>query len=251
MIYPWGPKPYYSLPKAAYLVFFTFVILSIYLLQIYKKLQQPGGIKYTGQYGLLIFIALIAISTLFSVNPMMSLLGRSLRFEGTVTLFCYVTLFFLAFHLISSERYKKICLAVIAASIPAAVYGILQHFQLDMLPRMPGKIGWRSAYSFFDNPNFFGSYIVMMLLITQTLYMSAKGFKEKLLLYACTCIQFTALVYSSTSSALVGAATGWIMLSSFIAFKRHDLWKKWLLLWGMKAEVLIRLYLTKQTRIFL
>lgn len=100
------------------------------------------------------------IATVFSVAPTASLYGSYQRLQGTFTTFSYLTLFgVLAGNLRRRAQIERAVTLVIITSLPAALYGILQHYKLDPLPwggdttaRVTGSMG---------NAIFLAAYLIM------------------------------------------------------------------------------------------
>ncbi|WP_195891928.1 O-antigen ligase family protein [Neobacillus dielmonensis] len=121
-------------------------------------------------------------------------------------------------------------------SLVVSIYGILQHYQLDFLPRNSMMRNYTGTYAFFDNPNFFGSYSVLVFLSAITCYITAETRKTMFLYYTVICFVFVALIFSNTRSAYLGVFCGLLFLTFFAVIKIKFLWKKW-------ATILITLVL--------
>jgi putative inorganic carbon (HCO3(-)) transporter len=115
-------------------------------------------------------------------------------------------------------------------SIIVSIYGILQHYFLDFLPRTPMYYNEVRSYAFFDNPNFFGSYLVLVIMLTISVYLNSQK-KSRSSFYLITIsLAFIALIFSGTRSGWVGVFCGIIFVSFFVIMKRKYLWKKWVTL---------------------
>ncbi|MGG1400380.1 O-antigen ligase family protein [Bacillus salipaludis] len=227
MIYPWGYDPYYTLPKVVYLDIF---VLATWLYIILKRKYRTLNLTKSylkAEFIILLFLSLIVISTMFSVDLKTSLYGTKNRYAGALSIFCYCSVFLFSYRFMDSKKLEKIIPGMAIVSIPVSIYGILQHYSLDFLPRNSGKMGELRSYSFFDNPNFFGSYLVLILLLTITLYINANSKKMVTFYFSILCIAFVALIFSGTRSGWVGVFCGMLFLTVFVILKRKFLWKKW------------------------
>lgn len=75
------------------------------------------------------------VSTLFSITPGVSFWGSYQRLQGVYTTLAYLVLFAALFaHLRSAEKFQRLITAIIISSLPVALYGILQRYQLDPIP---------------------------------------------------------------------------------------------------------------------
>ena len=105
-------------------------------------------------------VLVYVIATVFSVAPTASLYGSYQRLQGTFTTFSYLMLFgVLAGNLRRRAQIERAVTLVIICSLPAALYGIMQHYKLDPLPwggdttaRVTGSMG---------NAIFLAAYLIM------------------------------------------------------------------------------------------
>lgn len=230
LIYPWGFDPYYTDIKTDYLYAF---VLGTWLYILFKrkyKVLKPDKGDSTVVVMLLIFLTLIEISTAFSPNKYTSVYGLIDRKEGLISYFCYFSVFLFSYRLINKERINKVFSGVAIVSIVVSIYGILQHFNLDFLPRNSMMRNIDRAYAFFDHANFFGSYLVLVLLMTIPIYLNATENKNKALYFISLCLAFVALIYTTTRSGYVGVFLGVIFITMFVVIKHKHLWKKWVTL---------------------
>jgi putative inorganic carbon (HCO3(-)) transporter len=229
MIYPWGIMPYYMLIKSQYLTGFLVLWWLIFLWQWVRSGFVFGRIR-PADWAALAFIALVWLSAFLSSDFYTSLFGNLTRAEGLLAIVAYVSLYFFASRYIPPHRYTTVLWAMTLSSALVSIYGILQHFLLDFLPRSPliGK-GTRS-FGFFDNPNFFGSYLVIMIAISAALYLMSLTKWQKSASLTITTIHFVALIYSQTRSAWLGALAVGGFFTLLLIMKYRYLWKRWILL---------------------
>jgi tetratricopeptide (TPR) repeat protein len=119
----------------------------------------------------LILVGAYLISTALSVVPRISFLGSYVRSQGTYTFLCYVAIFFMVLsHLRTRVQVNRVLHAVILASLPIAIYGIIQHTQVapgvsvDPLP-WGGDVIERVAAN-MGNSIFVAAYLIMALFLT-------------------------------------------------------------------------------------
>jgi putative inorganic carbon (HCO3(-)) transporter len=107
----------------------------------------------------------------------------------------------------------------------------MQYFHLVFLPQdqLYKSLFSRRTYSFFDNPDYFGSYLVLVIPLTITAFLLSQK-KRKLLYFFILCIQFLSLIQSQTRSAWLGVVIGFLLISAWVILKRRALWKKWVLI---------------------
>ncbi|WP_284036121.1 O-antigen ligase family protein [Neobacillus sp. 114] len=227
MIYPWGYDPSYTMPKVAYLNIF---VLGSWLFIILRKKYWTMNLKKPYQSVeliVVIFLCLAIISTIFSVNLKTSLYGTKYRYEGILTYFSYLSIFLFSYKLLDVNKIQKIFIGMAIVSIPASIYGVLQHYFLDFFPRNSSKLLDPRSYSFFDNANFFGSYLVLIILGTISLYLTAKNRKQSTYFLFIIGLAFIALLFTQTRSGYVGVFCGLTLISFLVVFKRRQLWENW------------------------
>ncbi|MCM3692237.1 O-antigen ligase family protein [Neobacillus niacini] len=228
MIYPWGPLTYYTFPKVFYLDVF---VLCTWLYIILKKKYWTTGLPKSSlkvEYIVLVFMCLVGISTLFSVNRVTSFYGTDTRFEGLVSFFSYCSVFLFSYRLMDGKKLDNVIPGMVIISVFVSIYGILQHYLLDFFPRNALTFNTTRSFGFFDNANFFGAYLVLMMMLAITLYVKTKESKLVTMCYFfASCIAFVALIFSQTRSGWIGVFCGIVFLTIFVIAKRKYLWKKW------------------------
>jgi len=227
LIYPWGYDPYYTIPKTAYLQLF---VLGAWMYIVMKKRYQlftMAASPFNIEYIIILFFGFISLSTLFSVDTQTSLFGVKDRYEGILTLFSYCSILLFSYRLMDKKRLEKVVPGMIMISVIVSIYGILQHYLVDFLPRNSDKLNYNRSYGFFDNPNFFGSYLVLMILLGTALYLTAKTKKASFFYYLAASLAFIALLFSGTRSGWIGTFCGIVFLSVYVIFRRRQLWLKW------------------------
>ncbi len=110
-------------------------------------------------------LAVTLLATGFSLTPRVSWWGSYQRLQGAYTTLSYLILFFaLLVHLRSREKLERLITAIIASSLPVALYGILQRYQLDPIP-WGGDVTIRVAAN-LGNSIFVAAYLIMVIPLT-------------------------------------------------------------------------------------
>ncbi|MDR7237417.1 O-antigen ligase family protein [Neobacillus drentensis] len=250
LIYPWGIDPYYTTTKMWYLDLF---VLGTWIYLIIKRRHRaiiPEKNNSAIEIFLIIFLLLIEVSTAFSKYTYTSVHGTIDRGEGLITFFSYISVFLFSYRLIDMKKLNNVISGMVIVSIFISIYGILQHYSFDFLPRNSAMRGYPGTYTFFDNPNFFGSYLVLVLLLTITLYLTVNNNKLSSLYFITVCLNFIALIFSNTRSGYVGVFCGVVFLSIFVVYKRKYLWKKWSLLLLTLGLLLLTIDITEKGHYF-
>ena len=113
----------------------------------------------------LILVGVYVLTTITSVVPRISFWGSYQRLQGTYTLLSYVVIFLLMLNALRSRRQlERLLTVIIVTSLPVALYGVVQHFQLDPLP-WGGDVTARVA-SNMGNAIFVAAYLIMVVPVT-------------------------------------------------------------------------------------
>ncbi len=113
----------------------------------------------------LLLIVAYLISTVFSVASFVSWFGSYQRLQGTYTFLSYITIAGLtAATLRQPDQLRRLQHAIIITSVPVALYGVVQHFNIDPLPwggdtsrRITGTAG---------NAIFLGAHLILAFFFT-------------------------------------------------------------------------------------
>ena len=178
-----------------------FAILYIVSL-IYKKITYVDLILY-------VLIILAFISTLFAQDKFISIFGETNRNEGLLTILNYYFVF-LNIKNISNKNYKINMVKVfLILGIFQVIYSILQVYtNVDFIKHFSKNY---MAMGLCGNPNFFGSYMVMLVLISSTLYL----LKDKIIYFVLSLIYALGLFLANSTAPFIGFVLGLIFLIIF------------------------------------
>lgn len=167
------------------------LILLMLLLASYKTLSIDKK-----DIVILIFMTLVLLSTIFSSNIKISILGEENRYEGTLMFAVYIIIYFCAKKYFKYEKISIFINVMFVVSMVIGILGIAQQYisNLNLYP-----IFDKGICSTFGNSNFFGSYISIVLPISAVAFIFS-GSKKGLLL---SLVMFFNMVSSGTRSAWV------------------------------------------------
>ncbi len=162
-----------------------------------------------------LFVLSQFISTLFSMDPIVSWFGYYSRFNcGMLSIICYTLLFYAYVTNVTKEFGKKMLFSILGSATIVAIYGVLQHFGID-------KHIWvqdvqARVFSTLGQPNWLAAYLVALLPITLALTLNSQfpipnnQHGKKLLLsfvYCVLCIvYFITLLFTRSRSGLAAFA---------------------------------------------
>ena len=159
------------------------------------------------------------LSTALSVVARQSFWGSYQRLQGTFTMASYIVLFFLVLSALRrQEQWQRLQYTLIMVSLPIALYGIMQHYQLDPLP-WGGDTVKRVAAN-MGNSIFLAAWLIMIVpltlerLITATRRMlldeegsTADALMTGALLFVLL-VQLVAILFTQSRGPWIGLAAG-------------------------------------------
>ena len=200
-----GTTDHFYLPKVAAMIILALSFLAVLAINKirFKDIVQKDRINIS----LFIYFILLAASVYAAENKVFAIIGVPGRWEGLVTITLYMFLFITArLYLVPDEGLFKI---ILVTAIIVSIYGILQTMNFDPFPRDVLRENWSSrAFSTMGNPNFLGSYIVLIIPTSIYFYIIKKNITG-LTAYA---ILFYCLLSTGTRGAWLGT------IASIMAF---------------------------------
>lgn len=200
--------PFVFIPISEYYDFFyapkVYALTTIAIFLLLILFQNRKAINNLIQYDsinltLLIYFVLLIISLFFALDLELAIYGSPFREEGLSTIMIYFLLF-LASRTIEIPS-NKFNLGIEISAMILSVYGIMQFYGFDPFPRDFIRLEWKNAFSTFGNPNFFGTYLVLVIPIILHSFIAKKknvsGFIYSIIFYALLCTR--------TRGAWVGA----------------------------------------------
>jgi tetratricopeptide (TPR) repeat protein len=110
----------------------------------------------------LLIVIVYLISTVFSITFFVSIWGSYMRMQGTYTTFSYIVVFLIAANYLRTRaQFDRAVNTILATAFPIAIYGAMQHFQLDPLP-WAGDVTARVAAN-MGNSIFVAAYLIMVV----------------------------------------------------------------------------------------
>lgn len=168
---------------------------------------------------LAVWLGVVGMSTLFSVNPIGSLVGEDYRYEGLLTWLAYgVVVARVASGLTTAWRIRVLLSAVLASAVVMAVLGLMQHFGWSPVPEDLQRTGWTRAWGTTGSPLALGAYLVLVLPVALGLYAreSRPGWRwvyggGVVLLYAALVATRTRAAWGALAAGLAvwAVTTGW------------------------------------------
>ncbi len=210
---------YFYLPKIIAIYCFAIILYVCHAIATKKSEITNDALSII----LLLYWLTLVVSTIFSINYTNTIWGGFRREEGLFAILAYGVLF-----VISKTYYthcQKYIKWIILSAVLVSLYGIMQYFGFDPIPRDDIRYSWVSTFSTMGNPNFLGSYLVLLFPISAFEYL-----KSQKVHYLPTCAMiYLCLLLTFTRSAYLGFGVTFIMLVFYI-LKNRAYRKKFILL---------------------
>ncbi|WP_238884227.1 O-antigen ligase [Clostridium sp. YIM B02551] len=188
IMYPYGDDSYY-LPKTIFLYVMCPLLIMILFLERKKLIIDKKDVT------LMFFLLFVLISTFFSMDIIISVLGNEVRYEGLIMIMFYGIIYYTA------KRYliidKKAIGFITVVAIIIAIYSIFQYYGIDPIPKDTyHALINNNSIGTQGNRNFLSTYITLFLPIILGLYI----LKGRMKFLVAATILFSSLLCTLTRS---------------------------------------------------
>jgi len=216
----------FDLSKITILYVLTFTMLAIWSIRTIFQSSYPQRLSSFNLSSLskaqplslpiVAFLFASGLSTIFSINPYLSLVGTYKRYGGFISIIVYVSLFFVIVNFIDKRRLSSLLNVIILTACAASIYGILQHFGLDLYH-------WSTSFGYgirvsstFGHPAFFAAFLIMVIpLVLIKIFSCNEWFKASLYMGILTLL-LIAFYYTKTRASFLGLIISNLFFFSFI-----------------------------------
>lgn len=220
--------------------FFQIVLLNsltvlLWILWLYKSLKENtiSFFKTSLDYPLFAFFFIATVSWLWVLfkNFHEPYLSYGIFNEGLKRwLFLIVNsicVYYISVNFIDDNNRPKFMVLLFWTGLIASIYGIFQYFSIEFFwPHVLNPFGGRSV-STFGNPNFFSSYLILLMPLIYIHYIQATSFFKRIFYFLSFIIYFAALLCTLTRSSWLGLFLGMSIVLFFIYKYESGLMKKW------------------------
>lgn len=169
-----------------------------------------------------VFLLISALSTAFSENVYLSLVGTTFRHNGLLSTAAGVLLFYAAARFLDSwERVRFFLMAGVASSLIIALYGFAQRFGFDPLayqfeqwPKASARVS-----STLGNPIFLAAYLTLMMGAAAALYFRTSSRRERILWLWALAVMGACWLYTYTLGAVLGVGVA-LPIVVWLAYRR-------------------------------
>lgn len=190
-----------------------------------------------------IFLFLNIFVCIFSVDLETSIFGYEYRNEGYISYFTYYLIFLNCKNICNEKRINNLLKLLLTIGVFQFFYGFLQIYFKDLVhPNLIYGFTPNMASGFIYNPNFLGSYIVILLGIVVTKFLTNNNKYTLYLLLSI--IFFMNLIFTQSTGPFLGFVTMYIFLTIFLIIKKSLKIRRFIIL---TTSLLICYFLTNYT----
>jgi tetratricopeptide (TPR) repeat protein len=177
------------------------------------NIHSPYHLAQPLNLPIIAFVFVSGLATFFSINPYVSLAGTYKRYDGFVSTLVYVFLFYAVINFIQRRRLGLLINVIILTACIASIYGVFQHFGLDLYK-------WNTNFGFgirvcstFGHPAFFSAFLTMVIPLVLIKIFSCpperpfRAGRERFKAYLCIVILALLLItfyYTKTRASFLG-----------------------------------------------
>lgn len=211
IIWPNGFDYYYN-PKIISIYFLNLFNLILFIILCKNKKVTPIFSKETSI--LLLFMLFVILSTICSPYKDQVYFGKIYRREGLFAFLSYFLIFyFSSVSLNTKSDIKRLIKYLLISSTLICIYGIIQYFDIDPIPRDVFRKYWdKMSFSTLGNPNFLGSYLSMIIPLSIGLFINEEGKKNSVYLFIVIIISSYTLILTKTRSSWMGVLLSFIFI---------------------------------------
>lgn len=219
----------FELTKVTVLRLVTLVLLGAWAGIVYRD-RRLNIARTPLDWFVVAYLGVMALATVFSRNPRLSLLGEYGRFEGLLTIGNYALVFLLAGTLIRNNRFikdtsafiKNLMLTAVGAAALVSVYGIAQRFGLDFLTWSSAGTDVTRSFSTLGNPIYVAAYTTVMLSVAVALFVVEHDIRWRIFLGTAATLIATCLIMTYSRAGWAGAIVALAVLAVLGALIRRQ-----------------------------
>lgn len=236
----------YDLSKVTVLRFITIwiILLIIYLILTRSEIELP---RTKLAIPIVVLLLAIILSTVFSINPVLSLLGGIKRHEGLPTFFSYLLMFWVAATYFERKDWSKFETLIACATLLVSIYGIFQRFGVDFMNFGGTKYDITRAFATTGNPVFLGQYLAFTapFLAARALMFGEKNNARRIFLTIVAVLAIVCAIFTYSRASWIGILVALLILG-WVAAKR--IIKGWKILVVLLIGVLLFGYMIEKNR---
>lgn len=201
------------------------ILIFIYIYNIIKRKAKLDVFDYF----IILIILLNVFVCLFSIDISTSIFGSDFRHEGFLSYISYYFIFLNCRNIDNKKQINTIFKVFVSIGIVQFIYCFIQMFFKSVLPsRLTTVFSSNMVSGFINNPNFLGSYIILLLGIVMILYLIKE--KKNILYFFLTLIFFVNLIFTQSTGPFLAFVFMFIFSLIFLIVKKRFVLKRFLIL---------------------
>jgi O-antigen ligase len=206
-----------NLPRLVLIVVAAVLILAVWAVDAVWSGWRPSRLVNGLQWVLVALVLWVGVTTLTSVEPRQSLLGRYASYEGFILIAALAVLTCALAESFNSEALPALFRVVVASTVPILVYGGIQFYGYVLHKSAPVDfVNWHNAYhnvfATFGNPNHLGGFIATVVPLGIVTAVLAKNRWVRVALWGWVAIILVLLLQTAARGAWLGALAGGAVL---------------------------------------
>lgn len=221
-------------------VFLVFNIIALLVIIFIKwKGKDLKCFKRVIYFGVLLCIIFAIISTIFAYDSNIALEGCWGRYEGLYSVLYYLTLMLLCTFV--KSKYKKFLVnCILLSGTIQAIFAIFQCFHLFNVKQIRD---WATGFS--NNPNFFGTNMLLCLSYSFGLLIDSKRINTNIVYCILSVLFMFGLLISNTASSAIGLI--FVLIYIFIYCLKNKYYEKFLLVFVVVLSIICLAVCLKKT----
>lgn len=226
---------FYSYSKM--IVFLILAMFSIVLFAIYTKQNKRKLVVDDIYIPMVIYGFFIVLSTAGSAYMEIALRGFADRYEGMFVILCYLLVSFIAINMIDGESsVKKLIYPLMVSAVLIGIIGVFEYMgygiletafgkriilntrYTEMADRISFRFGKGTISSTLYNPNYVGSYTVMLISVAGTYTLMLREKKKRFLFGMVSILMLATLLGSNSRGGFLGAIV--VLVLGAVLFRR-------------------------------
>jgi putative inorganic carbon (HCO3(-)) transporter len=206
-----------NLPRLVVIVMAAVILLAVWAADATWNGWRPRRMVNGLQWVLLAIVIWFGVTTLTSVEPRQSFLGRYGSYEGFLLLAAVAVLTSGLAESFTLDALPALFRIIVASAVPVLVYGAIQLYGFDVAKGSnPDFVPWHNAFhnvfASFGNPNHLGGYLVTILPLAVVTAVMATHRLVRVALWFWVALALVLLLQTAARGAWLGALAGGAIL---------------------------------------
>jgi O-antigen ligase len=198
-----------NLPRLVVLVVAAVVLLASWAVDAAWSGWRPRRLVNGLQWVLVAIVVWFGVTTLTSVEPRQSFIGRDGTYEGFILLAAVAILTSSLAESFTFDALPALFRVIVASAVPALVYGAIQFYDFVIdkgsnLDFVPWHNAFHNVFASFGNPNHFGGFLVTVLPLGVVTAVMAKRRSLRIALWVWVVVLVVLLLQTAARGAWLG-----------------------------------------------